>query len=277
MTIKEKFEHLEERPNPQVWEQIERTMVRRARIRKGVVWSTVAVAVLAVAGVWVGHRDHTEQEIITSSAFVAANRQESQESPIVATPTEQAKAPSVSAQQEDPYVHNLKVLDEPISKPVQREEQRAVSTISLESKEVAVIEPKKQETNKVAEVQKPIEQENVATNSEETEKASAPSHPSADELAIWIPNAFIPNEPNNEVNGKFKVVAKQGADIQKFKMFIYSRAGGMVFKSTNIEQGWDGTTNGELQPTGAYVYVIEYYDGQKEKMETVRGMVTLVR
>ena len=46
----------------------------------------------------------------------------------------------------------------------------------------------------------------------------------------------------------------------RLKFFkIYSRSGACVFETNNIEKGWDGRYNGELCPSGVYVYYLQYY------------------
>ena len=43
-----------------------------------------------------------------------------------------------------------------------------------------------------------------------------------------------------------------------FNMRIFNRWGEMMFETSDINQGWDGTYNGKQCEMGAYVYVIEY-------------------
>ncbi|MBK8507009.1 MAG: gliding motility-associated C-terminal domain-containing protein [Saprospiraceae bacterium] len=84
---------------------------------------------------------------------------------------------------------------------------------------------------------------------------------------IYIPNAFSPNA--DEVNDVFipSIVPLPAA----FRMTIFNRWGGLVHQSTNISYGWDGRVNGEIEPAGVYVYVIEV-DGVLNT-----GTITLIR
>jgi gliding motility-associated-like protein len=72
------------------------------------------------------------------------------------------------------------------------------------------------------------------------------------ETLLAIPNAFAPgNGPNSE----FKVIKKGLATLNYLR--IYNRWGNLVFETTDIMQGWDGTYKGKAQPEDVYVYVVE--------------------
>ena len=57
---------------------------------------------------------------------------------------------------------------------------------------------------------------------------------------------------------------------------IYNRWGMKIFETKDINQGWDGTYNGEPQPLGVYVYIAE---GITATGKTFRkqGNITLMR
>jgi len=57
------------------------------------------------------------------------------------------------------------------------------------------------------------------------------------QMFTYIPNAFTPN--GDGYNDVFKVSV---VDPVYFELSIYDRWGGLVFRSTDPEQGWDGTT-----------------------------------
>lgn len=92
---------------------------------------------------------------------------------------------------------------------------------------------------------------------------------------LFIPNAFTPDK--NGTNEEFK---PKGYNIEEFKMFIYNRWGEMIFKSTDLEIGWDGTFNGGAVQIDVYLYKIYYTyyaerGGLSEK--SVVGTVTLLK
>jgi gliding motility-associated-like protein len=66
--------------------------------------------------------------------------------------------------------------------------------------------------------------------------------------------------------------------VAVFRMSVYNRWGQLIFTSADMRKGWDGTYIRELQPNGAYVYMIEYaYYGADEKVYQRKGTVTLIR
>jgi len=75
------------------------------------------------------------------------------------------------------------------------------------------------------------------------------------DLKIYIPNAFTPDNPS--LNNIFRVY---GEGMSAFEMYIYNRWGELIFKSDNIENGWDGNYRNEKLPVGVYVYSINYKD-----------------
>jgi len=90
-----------------------------------------------------------------------------------------------------------------------------------------------------------------------------------------IPNVFTPN--NDGVNDYFFPRQFLSRGVITFKMAIYNRWGQMIYETTNTDgSGWDGMFNGEPQPVGVYVYVIDgtFKDGQ---IEHHQGNITLLR
>ena len=71
-------------------------------------------------------------------------------------------------------------------------------------------------------------------------------------VCIFAPNVFTPQEP---YNNRFYIVTK---DVINAELFIYNRSGEQVFRTTDIEQGWDGKYNGSYCPQGNYVWLLKY-------------------
>ncbi|MBQ9474570.1 MAG: gliding motility-associated C-terminal domain-containing protein [Bacteroidales bacterium] len=94
--------------------------------------------------------------------------------------------------------------------------------------------------------------------------------------ALWIPTAFTPDaKEGSDVNRTFAAV---GEGIAEFEMNVYSRNGVLVFHSSNIHDGWDGTYRGQRCPQGAYTYVIRYrHIGTNEAYGNETGAVLLIR
>lgn len=90
--------------------------------------------------------------------------------------------------------------------------------------------------------------------------------------ACYFPNAFTPTASTNTEFRAFTSFIDAG----DFELNIYDRSGLLVFHTTDIEQGWDGTYNGELLPMGAYVYIAHCrYSNNIEKL--IKGTVLLLK
>ncbi|MCA6435254.1 MAG: gliding motility-associated C-terminal domain-containing protein [Bacteroidetes bacterium] len=92
-----------------------------------------------------------------------------------------------------------------------------------------------------------------------------------DENLIYVPNAFTPNGDGS--NDVFMAVSRSQI---KFEMQIFNRGGQLIFQSSDINKGWDGTFKGQLAENNVYVYKITYIT-KNSKAKTITGSVTLVR
>jgi gliding motility-associated-like protein len=88
---------------------------------------------------------------------------------------------------------------------------------------------------------------------------------------VDVPNAFTPGK-----FGKNAVINVKGFGIGKMNWKIYNRWGQVMFVSSNINQGWDGTFKGKLQPLEVYTYTldVEFSNGTKYRKT---GDITLLR
>jgi gliding motility-associated-like protein len=73
------------------------------------------------------------------------------------------------------------------------------------------------------------------------------------ELQLYIPSAFTPNDDEYKLNETFKVIGKLFSD---FSIKVYNNQGSVVYHSTDAEAGWDGTFKGKQMPAGVYAYEI---------------------
>ncbi|MBO4654333.1 MAG: gliding motility-associated C-terminal domain-containing protein [Bacteroidales bacterium] len=91
----------------------------------------------------------------------------------------------------------------------------------------------------------------------------------------YIPNAFCPNS-NYEENKVFKPV-NSFMSTEGYQLAIYSRQGELVFLTTDINQGWDGTEqySGKAVPTGMYIYHMVYIRSDNQKV-VKKGTVMLI-
>ena len=65
------------------------------------------------------------------------------------------------------------------------------------------------------------------------------------------------------------------ADNLVFKVF--NRWGQMVFDSKGWRDKWDGKINGQLQPSGVYVWMLSYTHRDTKKQVFQKGTVMLIR
>ena len=93
-----------------------------------------------------------------------------------------------------------------------------------------------------------------------------------DDPHCYIPNAFSPNGDGN--NDLLKIIHMGIFDLDDFR--IYNRWGEMVYRSSDLEKGWNGYFKGEVAPVGVYVYYVAGH-GHKDKQVSMRGNVTLIR
>ncbi|MFT6982656.1 MAG: gliding motility-associated-like protein [Crocinitomicaceae bacterium] len=86
-----------------------------------------------------------------------------------------------------------------------------------------------------------------------------------------VPNVFTPN--GDQVNDKFYFSTQCNVPIDAK---IMNRWGNVVYESTDVAEGWDGTSKGQAIAAGAYFYscVVKYTDKEDE---TVSGYVQVIR
>lgn len=72
---------------------------------------------------------------------------------------------------------------------------------------------------------------------------------------ISIPNSFTPN--GDGLNDQFIVTGKF---ISSYEMQIFNRWGEVLFQTTDLEMGWDGTSNNKKMQVGNYAYWMRIKD-----------------
>ncbi|MFH0867133.1 MAG: PKD domain-containing protein [Bacteroidota bacterium] len=90
---------------------------------------------------------------------------------------------------------------------------------------------------------------------------------------IKFPDAFTPNGDGS--NDEFLPFYSGSFDWIEFR--IFNRWGEMVFETTDITQGWDGTFKGEPQQEATFSYYILAKPTNSENTCLIKGTVTLVR
>ena len=90
-------------------------------------------------------------------------------------------------------------------------------------------------------------------------------------LKLFVPDAFSPN--GDGLNDTFKPV---GAFVESFRLTVFNRWGAPVFRTDDLETGWDGRINGQPADEGPYVYQMDVRDSRGETY-VKRGTVRLMR
>lgn len=88
--------------------------------------------------------------------------------------------------------------------------------------------------------------------------------------SLWFPNVFTPDEATNTLFRAY------GTGIVDFELWIYDRRGALMFHTTDINQGWDGTSGGKRCRQESYAYTC-HYTTDHSGWNTHTGTVTLLR
>jgi gliding motility-associated-like protein len=97
------------------------------------------------------------------------------------------------------------------------------------------------------------------------------SHLDCDEPFVYIPNAFTPN--SDGINDQFRLRSKI---LESMLLRVYDRWGELLFETTKLDEGWDGTFRGKPCDPGVYVFYVEAVCFNKQPF-TRKGNVTLMR
>ena len=88
---------------------------------------------------------------------------------------------------------------------------------------------------------------------------------------IFIPTAFSPNDDLTN-----DVLFVRGVNIRELEFQLFNRWGELVFETTEINKGWDGTYKGKRVDPGVFAFQIKAvcYDGQEY---VDKGNITLLK
>jgi gliding motility-associated-like protein len=89
---------------------------------------------------------------------------------------------------------------------------------------------------------------------------------------LYVPTAFTPNRDGK--NGLFRPLLF--GNVVRFQFQVYNRFGELVFASSKIMEGWNGTHKGVPQPTGSFVWFCQF-ELEGKPLETRKGTVLLMR
>ena len=67
---------------------------------------------------------------------------------------------------------------------------------------------------------------------------------------IFVPSAFSPNN-----DGFNDILYVRGTNVASLNFYIFNRFGENIFKGYNLNDGWDGSYNGEALSSEVFMYV----------------------
>ncbi|WP_317897919.1 gliding motility-associated C-terminal domain-containing protein [Aurantibacillus circumpalustris] len=95
-----------------------------------------------------------------------------------------------------------------------------------------------------------------------------------DELQIFIPNSFTPNDDG--VNDIF-IPKGTGMKVEGYTLDIFNRAGINVFTTKDINHGWNGKVGGQFAKDATYIYLIRVVGLNGEGRKEYTGYVTIIK
>jgi len=91
---------------------------------------------------------------------------------------------------------------------------------------------------------------------------------------FFVPTAFSPNSDGyNDILAPFK----DCDDYKDLTFSIFNRWGELVFRSNDINDGWNGFYKSESQVVDSYVWTLEYFDVLYNVKRFEKGVVTLLK
>lgn len=96
-----------------------------------------------------------------------------------------------------------------------------------------------------------------------------------DQLLYYVPNTFTPD--GDAFNNTFLPVMTAGFDENDYLLEIYNRWGELVFSTTSIAEGWDGSYAGKIAAQGTYTWKLQFGMPDTDEVKVDVGSVNLIR
>ncbi len=90
---------------------------------------------------------------------------------------------------------------------------------------------------------------------------------------LFVPNTFTPN--GDGANDEWRVFGRNLSN-DGYVARIFNSYGNVVFETTDLDEAWDGTFEGEPAKMGAYYYTVIVFDAIGQKLER-EGTLNLIR
>ncbi len=89
---------------------------------------------------------------------------------------------------------------------------------------------------------------------------------------FYLPTAFTPNGDGLNDDIQPYLIGMKG--LKSFS--VYDRWGKRIFFTTTYGKSWDGKLNGIPQPSGVYVWMLEFFNANNQ-LQKEKGTVTIIR
>lgn len=90
---------------------------------------------------------------------------------------------------------------------------------------------------------------------------------------VNLPNAFSPNDDGK--NDEFRII--RYGNITLLSLEVYNRWGEQVFRTTDLNTGWDGRYKGQECEMSTYFYLVRYKCPLSNEVEMLKGDLILIR
>jgi gliding motility-associated-like protein len=90
---------------------------------------------------------------------------------------------------------------------------------------------------------------------------------------IYIPSIFTPND--DYTNDELRIMGTE--TVTEFSFKVFNRYGQIVFETKDKEKGWNGKTKSLEQPSGTYVWILNYKDINHKSIQYLKGTVLVIR
>lgn len=91
--------------------------------------------------------------------------------------------------------------------------------------------------------------------------------------AVYVPNVFSPN--GDGINDDFRPFSP--CTLALFELLVFDRWGQLVFRTNDINSGWDGQIGHKAAPHGVYAYMLRYRFSYASDAALTKGAVLLIR
>lgn len=305
-TAKEIFDNFEVQPSPEVWTNIEHTIHKLyvAKHHRTLQFVTVTCIILVATVITLYYSQTEEQTIISTNTTATTNTNKQFDTYTVSTCKTQYNNNTVdetihtnttskhhmsiatnnSYTQKESQLLNTSILADNICNTPETNND-VYNEESYDNYPDKNIPNDLSDSNTLTNTEKHIEKNkdttiynNIAKNKDtESNNSAIQNNDNTKVIAeqdmkgvIYVPTAFTPDKFENN---RFFV---KGRNIKDYEIRIMSKSKVLVYSSTDINEQWDGTHNGEALEMGIYIYMIVFTDFNNE-VHHKNGTLTLIR